>query len=96
VNPDVPIQTEARHNASGEIDGAARRWLWTHTVAVRTALRPYLPARIRDAGQMVIGGSLSRPPLPPDLRARVAQALRPDVDHLESLIGRDLSRWCRP
>jgi hypothetical protein len=95
VDPDVPIETTARHNASGEIDGTVRRWLWTRTVALRTALRPYLPARIRNAGQMVIGGSLARPPLPLDVRARIARALRPDVERLESLIGRDLSRWCR-
>lgn len=95
VDPDVPIDTAARHNASGEIDGTVRRWLWTRTVALRTALRPYLPTRIRNAGQMVIGASLARPPLPPDVRARIARALRPDVERLESLIGRDLSKWCR-
>jgi hypothetical protein len=93
VDPNLPVDTDARHNRSGEIEGGLRRFVWTRTVGLRTALRPHLPARVRHAGQLVIGRSLDRPPLAPDLRARIGEALRPDVERLQSLIGRDLSGW---
>ncbi len=34
-----------------------------------------------------------RPPLAPALRARLRAELRPEVERLEELLGRDLSRW---
>ena len=34
------------------------------------------------------------PPLEPDLRRRLSEVFRPDVERLSALIGRDLSHWC--
>lgn len=95
VDPRAEVDTLARHNRSGEIQGRVRRFAWTRTVGLRTALRPYLPARVRKTGEWLIGRSLERPPLASDLRARVAGVLRPDVERLQALIGRDLSAWAR-
>jgi len=36
-----------------------------------------------------------RPPMPGHLRTEIAAELRPDVERLEALLGRDLSHWCR-
>jgi hypothetical protein len=34
------------------------------------------------------------PPLEPELRQRLNDAFRPDVERLSTLIGRDLTHWC--
>ncbi len=36
-----------------------------------------------------------RSPMPSELRQRLAVDLRPEVEHLERLLDRDLSHWCR-
>jgi hypothetical protein len=35
-----------------------------------------------------------RPPLDPDLRARLTAEFRPEVERLSELLGRDLTSWC--
>lgn len=36
-----------------------------------------------------------RPPMDPEIRRALAAELRPDVERLATLIGRDLGHWCR-
>lgn len=93
VDAALGVDTSARYNASGQIGGPLRRFVWTRSVNLRTALRPYLPSRLRDLGQVLIGQSLERPPLAKDLRSRIAEVLRHDVERLQSLLDRDLSGW---
>lgn len=85
--------TGERHNRSGVIRSPVRRFVWTRSVRLRTALRPFLPAAVRDAARPVRGRRLAKPELDPELRARLARIVRPDVERLQELIGRDLSAW---
>ena len=85
--------TSRRHNRSGEIAGPLRRMLWTRSVRLRTALRPHLPAVVRDAAQPFFREQLVKPPPDAGLRARAIAALRPDVERLAERIGRNLSHW---
>lgn len=93
VEPRPVADTRKRHNETGEIEGRLERFLWTRSVRLRTALRPHLPGFLRDAGMSVFGRRLSKPPLDPDLRQRLADVFRSDVGRLEGLIQRDLSGW---
>jgi hypothetical protein len=36
-----------------------------------------------------------RQPMNPELRRRLAEEFRPEIDSLSELLGRDLTRWCR-
>jgi Sulfotransferase family len=92
VEARIAVDTERRHNQTGVARSPLRRLLWTRTVRARTALRPLLPARVRDVGRMVLG-ELERPALDPELRARIARVLAPDLERLEALLDRDLARW---
>jgi hypothetical protein len=93
VDPGAAIDTGARLGRTGTVKNPLLRLLWTNSVGVRTALRPLLPRRVRDAGQLVVGGELERPPLDSELRARLARVFAPEVERLERLLDRDLSRW---
>lgn len=93
VDRTVRPDTSGRYNRSGVIEHPLRRFVWTRTVRLRTALRPYLPAAVRDAGRIVQGRRLVRAPLDPELRARLVRVLRPDVERLQDLVDRDLSGW---
>ena len=42
------------------------------------------------------GGGGKFPPLDPEIGARLRELLRPDIDALEEMIGRDLSAWKGP
>jgi hypothetical protein len=95
VDAALGVDTSARYNASGEIGGPLRRFVWTRSVHLRTALRPYLPSRLRDVGQVLIGRALEKPSLAEDVRARIAEVLRPDVERLQALLDRDLSGWLK-
>jgi len=84
-----------RLNRSGEIRGRLRRTVWTSTVRARTALRPYLPARLRTAIGRPFVADVHKPPLDPMLRARIVAALDADLAALEQYLGRELSAWRR-
>jgi hypothetical protein len=93
VDTDVAIDTSRRYNRTGTVRNPVLRALWTSTVRLRIALRPLLPASMRDAARIAMGGELRHPALDPELRARIAAALAPDVERLEQLLGRDLTTW---
>jgi hypothetical protein len=93
VETGVELDVERRHNPTGVVRNPLLRLLWTRSVRARTALRPLLPARVRHAGRIVVARGLERPALDPALRARMGQALAPDVERLRALLGRDLAEW---
>lgn len=95
VDPAFSPAPVERMNRSGEIRNPALRRVWTGSVRVRTALRPYLPARLRRAVGRPFLAELDKPPLEPALRSRIVEALDDDLAALEHLLDRDLSAWRR-
>jgi len=94
VDDRIRLDTAARHNKSGGfIRNPTVRAAWTGSARLRTALRPYLPARVRDAGFRAVTGDLVAPSLHPALRAELVDLFRDDTLRLQDLIGRDLSHW---
>ena len=48
------------------------------------------------AWRLVFGGGPKFPPLDPAIEARLHEVMRPEIDALEQMIGRDLSAWKSP
>jgi hypothetical protein len=48
------------------------------------------------AWKLVFGGGPKFPPLDPAIDARLHEIMRPEIDALEKMIGRDLSAWKSP
>lgn len=82
-----------RPNRTGEIRSPVRRWLWTRSNRLRTAMRPLLPERIRHRMGRGFLTELQREEASPDLLALVSDALSDDTDRLSALLGRDLHHW---
>jgi GT2 family glycosyltransferase len=64
------------------------------------ALRPWMPRRVFAALQRIDARVRRfnacverRPPLAPDLRARLKREFAPEVERLSELLGRDLTHW---
>lgn len=93
VDPDFPPDVTARHGQTGVIENPVLRAVWTRSVSLRTAIRPHLPAAVRDVGGSVFTRRLAKDRLEPGLRAELVDVFRDDVEGLQRLIDRDLSRW---
>ena len=100
VDPGFQPEFQVR-NANKEVrNRAMHRFLrQTPDWFTRTA-RLLLPSaqsreRLRTALKRLNTRFTRRPPLSPALRAKLADELRPEVERLERLLGRDLSHWCR-
>jgi len=86
----------SRHHQSGQVRGALRRTLWTRSVGLRTTLRPMLPEGVRRLAAPLFLRGLDKPRLDPVLRARICEALAPDIERCQELIARDLRKWLEP
>jgi hypothetical protein len=93
VDPAFEPDTSIVYNSSGRIVNPLLRFAWTHSNVLRARVQPWLPRPVREAGWALIQRNLSRPPLPPDLRAALVERYRADILELERLLDRDLSRW---
>ena len=93
VDPAFEPDTSIVYNSSGRIVNPLLRFAWTNSNALRARVQPWLPRPVREAGWALVQRNLSRPPLPPDLRAALVERYRADILKLERLLDRDLSRW---
>lgn len=92
LSPSASIDL-SRHHQTGQVRGALRRFLWTRSVRMRTALRPLLPGSVRRLAAPVFLKELDKPTLEPSLRARIREVLAADIERCQELIARDLSGW---
>jgi hypothetical protein len=93
VDPGFAPDLGARLNRTGVIRDRPARVVWTRSVRVRTALRPYLPERLRRSVGRRFLSDIDKPALDPELRRRLVEVFRDDIGALEGLIDRDLSGW---
>jgi hypothetical protein len=82
-----------RTGQTGIVRHPVARFLWTRSVGVRTALRPWLPGTLRDVAGPIVLRRLRRPPLDADMDARLRLLFVEDIRRLQVLIDRDLSHW---
>jgi len=96
VDPAFVPDTARRRGQTGITKNPVARFLWTRSVALRTALRPLLPRSVRDLAAPVFMGTLEQPTLDPNLRDQLRALFTDDIEQLQVLIGRDLSHWLQP
>jgi hypothetical protein len=84
-----------RHNVSGTPKSRALLAFLKKPNPLKTALRPLLPEKTRKRLSVNLQNrNLTKaPPMPQEARAELIEAYREDVERLQELIGRDLSRW---
>ena len=82
-----------RKGQTGVVRHPLVRLLWTRSVGVRTALRPWLPRVLRDLAAPIVLRDLQRPMLDAGTHARLRPLFAEDIQRLQTLIGRDLSHW---
>jgi hypothetical protein len=92
---DSDFEPDTRHGSgkTGVIRHPLARLLWTRSVGVRTALRPWLPRAIRDRAAPLVLRELEKAPLDPALQAHLRPLFREDIGRLQDLVRRDLSHW---
>ena len=87
--PDIDV----RHNPSGRARSRLLHAVITSR-ALRSALEPFVPERLRRAALRIRNHNLQPvPPLPTDLRRELTDLYREDILRLQELIQRDLSHW---
>jgi hypothetical protein len=82
-----------RYAPSGQIGNPFLGVLWRHSLALRLAVRPYLPEGLRDLATRTLLRSVVKPEMKPETRARLLRHYRDDTLRLQDLMGRDLSHW---
>lgn len=93
VDPGFEPDTSIVHNPTGWIANPLLRFVWTRSKPLGARLGPRLPRHVHAGAWKLVRRHLSRPPLPPDLRATLIERYRPEVLKVEGLLGRDLSSW---
>jgi hypothetical protein len=87
--------TSLRHNISLAPKSKAWHQFLTGSNVVKKALKPFVPARLRE--NLVRGlkaRNLGAPPvMPEELRREYVELYREEINDLASLLQRDLSRW---
>lgn len=94
VNPDHDYQHQPETLVSGRPKNRLLQSVLGRPSPLKQAVRNLLPRSwtqgLRD---FVSRRNLTREPMPPEMRKRLVQYYRNDIDRLEQMIGRDLSAW---
>lgn len=93
VDPDVEPESLTPQNRSGVPDGAALRAAYRIRTRWGPRLREVVPASAKRFVDERLQRRLTRVEMPSDVRARLVDTFRPDVERLAVLIDRDLSDW---
>ncbi len=85
--------TSVTYNEGGVPKRKMLNALLTRPSIFKRLLRPLMPAAAMKLYTKVKHSNLDKPPLDPEVRARLVALYRDDVLKLQDLIGRDLSHW---
>ncbi|HET9908870.1 MAG TPA: sulfotransferase, partial [Anaerolineales bacterium] len=93
VDPNFVPDTSVQHNPAGVPKIRLLNKLFFHPTLIRTA-KAIFPESVHERLKQVQQQNLKAPPkFPPDLRAKLLDIYREDINKLEGLLGRDLSIW---
>jgi Sulfotransferase domain len=84
-----PVDERVKDKDTPVVPPGARRVL----APLKELVKPYRQTRTFVAVRSLIARTLRYPPLPPELRERLAALYADDVACLSELLGRDLSMW---
>lgn len=96
ADPGVAIDTTvARNPSGGSVRNPVARVLWTRSASLRTAVRPLVPERWRDAVfRRVVDPQVAAPDH--DALGRLREYYAEEVRRLSAVVGRDLTAWSSP
>jgi hypothetical protein len=93
VDPSFEPDLDTPHNVGGLPSSRTIERMLT-SKALRRAVAPLVPRRAADAARRLRTRNLRKaPPLPEDLRRRLAGTFREDIERTSTLIGRSLEGW---
>jgi hypothetical protein len=88
--PDISL----RHNVSGVPRSRVLHALLNKPNPIKTVFKPLFPAGPRKVlSHRLTGKNLARPQLSADVRRELTEEYSEDITKVQSLIGRDLSKW---
>ena len=93
VDSHFEVDASISRNRSGTIANPLLRSLWTGSVGMRTALRPYLPGWLRHAARPLLELQVRKTPLEDSSRRKILAAVRDDGVRLQQLLDMDLGHW---
>jgi hypothetical protein len=94
VDATVEVDHGVRHNASrGVISNPVARAIWTRTAIPRAVVRRHLPLAVRERVFAAFTRNVEPLTLEPELRDRLRDLYRDEIESLGALLGRDLSQW---
>jgi hypothetical protein len=93
VDDDFSQDLSIRLNVSGLPKSRGLQAVSNRSRRLKWLLEPLLPDRVRRGLLKAQNKNLSRPPLPPEVRARLIEEYREDVERVRKLTGLDVSRW---
>jgi hypothetical protein len=97
VDDEFQFDVQRIHNRSGgRIRNSTVGGLWSSSLPIRKALRPWLPQSLRDGMFRKITDKTDKVPIRPETRRRLIEVYRDDVQTLERMTDRDLSAWLTP
>jgi hypothetical protein len=93
VDPSFTPDTSIRHNPAGIPKVRLLNRLFFHPALIRTA-KSLFPEGVQEMLKQIQQRNLKAPPkFPSDLRAKLLDVYREDIQKLETLLNRDLSIW---
>jgi len=93
VDPNHTIDSAPTNTAKAVRSENIRRLVGATPTGWKNALPAGLRSQLRKTVRRWNSKHAKRPPLDPELRARLTSEFKPQVQALEDLLGRDLSRW---
>jgi hypothetical protein len=87
--PDLSI----RLNVSGLPKSKGLQAMSNRSRRLKWVIEPLVPDRLRRGLLKAQNKNLSRPQLPPEVRARLVEEYRPDIERVRKLTGLDISGW---
>jgi hypothetical protein len=87
--PDLSI----RLNVSGLPKSKGLQAMSNRSRRLKWVIEPLVPDRLRRGLLKAQNKNLSRPQLPPEVRARLVEEYRPDIERVRKLTGLDVSGW---
>ena len=94
VDETVPIDTSIRHNVSGVPKSRAIYNFFARPNPLKNFIKPLFPENLaRKLGERAKGLTLKKDKIPGAVKADLQRYYKQDIQKLETLIERDLSKW---
>lgn len=93
VDPSVTVDTSDKLTESGVPRRKLMHWLLSDRNPLKRGLTPLVPRRLKKAVRRLRSANLEKQAMSQADRTMLAKYFEEDIDRLEVLLGRDLSKW---